>query len=139
MEEPARSTVSLFSPYQIYIASFLGGPLSGAWFLSQNFRAVSKIGGANRSLVVGGFAVIALFPLTLVLPNKFPNLIVPIAYSAGFYYFAKSRFVVDSGRGIVFGTGWRNWVKVVGFSVFSLGLTLVFWVGAGKLLNRFFR
>jgi hypothetical protein len=138
MAEPTQASISIYSPYQIYFASFVGGPLAGAWYLAQNYRAIANIPAARRSLVVGCLAVLAMLPLLFVLPKKFPNLVIPIAYSAAFYFFAQQRFVVDSARGIRFGSGWRHWTNVVGVSVFLLVLTLALWVGGLILLDRIF-
>jgi hypothetical protein len=136
MDEPTRNSITVYSPYQIYVASFIGGPLGGAWFLSRNYRALSNVAAATRSLVVGCIAVIVMLPLIFVLPQKFPNLVIPIAYSAAFYYFAKPRFAVDSARGIRFGNGWRHWVSLIGLAIFWLALTMALWMGCLLLLDR---
>jgi hypothetical protein len=136
MEEPTRSSLRMYSPRQIYVASFVGGPFAGAWFVSRNYRTLSKSTAAFRSIVVGCIAVIAMVPLILVLPEHFPNLVVPIAYSIAFYYFAKPRFVEDSAMGIAFGRGWRHWVTLIGVSILWLALTFALWIGGLVLLDR---
>jgi hypothetical protein len=136
VEEPARNLISVYSPHQIYVASFVGGPLGGAWFLSRNYRALSNATAATRSLLVGCVAVILILPLTFVLPEKFPNLVIPIAYSFAFYYFANTQFAVDSAQGIRFGKGWRHWTNLIGISIFWLAVTTALWMGGLVLLNR---
>jgi hypothetical protein len=138
MDEQVPASSKVYSPRQIYVASFIGGPLSGGWFLSRNYRAISNSPAAIRSLVAGWAIVVALFPLMFVLPEKIPNYVIPIAYSAGFYYFAKPRFSPDAARGIGIVSGWRQWLKIIGISLCWLALTFALWVGGGILFGQFF-
>lgn len=128
-------SISLYSPRQIYTGAFLGGPLAGAWLLSRNFHLLAKSADRRNSLLVGIIVAIGLFPLVLVLPKSFPNVVVPIAYSYPFYYFAQRRFTVDGG--IVFRTGWQTWLKIIGISVAWLALTIIIWMAAWMLTAQF--
>jgi hypothetical protein len=133
---PSGST-NLYSPRQIYTAAFLSGPLAGAWFLSRNFHVLSKNSDCRRTLIIGGVVTVALFPLFLVLPKNMPNILIPIAYSYPFYYFAQRRFQADAERGMGFLKGWRIWLKVIGISLAWLTLTLMGWAAAWILTARF--
>jgi hypothetical protein len=129
----SSGSVSLYSPRQIYTAAFLCGPMAGAWLLSRNFDLLSKGSDCRKALFVGAIAMIALFPLILVLPKNFPHMVMPIAYSYPFYYFSQRQFPVDGGRGIIFLKGWRIWLKIIGISLVWLALTIMVWVAAWLL------
>src|ERR1700678_2439839 len=126
----SSGSMSLYSPRQIYTAAFLGGPLAGAWLLSRNFDLLSKGSDCRKALFVGVVVIIALFPLLLVLPKNFPHMIIPMAYSYPFYYFAQRRFPADGGREISFLKGWQSWLKIIGISLAWLALTMMVWVAA---------
>jgi hypothetical protein len=116
-----------YSPRKIQVASFIGGPLAAHWFLSANFTAMAQTQRAGRVLAVGGLILVAMFPVVLVLPSKTPNTVVPILYSIGYYYYAKTK----CGPGVVSGftaTGWRAWVNLVGISIACIVLTMITWV-----------
>ena len=130
--------VNLYSPRQIYTAAFLSGPLAGAWFISRNFHLLSRDTDSHRTLMIGAVVAIALFPLLLVLPKNFPNIVLPIAYSYPCYQFALRRFPVDATRGIVFLRGWRSWLTVIGISLAWLALTMLVWVAAWILAVKFY-
>jgi hypothetical protein len=134
----SSDAVGLYSPRQIYTASFLGGPFAGAWLLSRNFRLLSRGSDSDRTLICGVAAVIGLFPLLLVLPKNIPNVLVPFAYSYPIYYFSRRRFAKSGDENIKFVSGWVVWLKVVGVAVLWLIPTLLLWVGAVMLLGRYF-
>ena len=130
-------SMSLYSPRQIYTAAFLSGPLAGAWFLSRNFHLLSRDSDCRRTLIIGVVVTVALFPLLFVLPKNMPHVVIPIAYSYPFYYFAQRRFAADADRGIGFLKGWQSWLKVIGISLVWLALTLMGWAAAWILTARF--
>jgi hypothetical protein len=132
-----RGSMSLYSPRQIYTAAFLSGPLAGAWFLSRNFHLLLRNSDCRRTLIIGVVVTVALFPLLLFLPKNVPNIVIPIAYSYPFYYFAQRRFPADADTGIGFLTGWRSWLKVIGISVAWLALTVMVWAAAWILTAQF--
>jgi hypothetical protein len=131
-------SIGLYSPRQIYTASFLGGPFAGAWFLSRNFRLLSRGSDSDKTLIIGVAVVIGLFPLPVVLPKNFPQVLIPLAYSYPFFYFSKRLFVENAGEKINFVSGWVVWLKIVGVALLWLVPTMLVWVTAGIFLGRFF-
>jgi len=134
----SSDSIRLYSPRQIYTASFLGGPFAGAWLLSRNFRLLSRSSDSDRTLIIGVAVVIGLFPLLVVLPKNFPQVVIPLAYSYPIYYFSKRRFAGNAGEKTNFLCGWVVWLKIIGIALLWLVPTMLAWVGAGMLLGRFF-
>jgi hypothetical protein len=130
-------SMSLYSPRQIYTAALLSGPLAGAWFLSRNFHLLSRDTDCRRTLILGVAVTVGLFPLVLVLPKNMPHIVLPIAYSAPFYYFAQHRFSADADAGMGFLKGWRTWLKVIGISLAWLALTLLVCLAVWIPIARF--
>jgi len=134
----SSSPARLYSPRQIYTATFVGGPLAGAWFLSRNFRVLSRGPESSRAIAIGVAVTVCLFPILLVLPEKFPRLVIPIAYSYAFRYFATRRFAANAAEGISFVCGWQNWFTVVGVAILWAIPALLFFTAASLLMDRFF-
>lgn len=71
----------VFSPRQIYVGALLGGPLAGIYFIKKNFDSMANPKGSSLSLLLGACCVIAISVLVFVLPEDFPNMLLPILYS----------------------------------------------------------
>lgn len=71
----------LYSPGQVAGATFLGSPIAGCWLLAANFRELGKFDARRNTLLAGALATIAVMVLALTLPDNFPNLVLPLAYT----------------------------------------------------------
>jgi hypothetical protein len=80
MEEAAR-TSRLYTPLQVRLGSFLGGPIAAAYFLRENFRVLAKMPEARPTVVWGAAFVAGLMVLLPFLPERFPNYLIPLLYS----------------------------------------------------------
>lgn len=135
--DPAtRGATTLYSPRQIYVASFLCGPLAGAWLFSRNLHYLQNESESRKLLVFGFSVMLALFPLFFFLPKNMPQVVVPLMYSYAFYYFAQRRF--PTNQGLAFFKGWRSWLKILGINVVWLILPILFWVAAWLLTAKLF-
>ena len=78
----ADSPVSepLYSPNQIFVAGFLGGPLPPLMFLSQNSKVLKREKEAKQYMWIGIIFVVLLIGVAPFLPDKFPNYIIPFAF-----------------------------------------------------------
>jgi hypothetical protein len=82
--------ITVYSPGQIAWAAFLGAPIAGSWLLALNYRRLGDAKAANLSLISGLIGTILVVALAFVLPERFPNLILPAAYAFGMYQYAKT-------------------------------------------------
>jgi hypothetical protein len=79
----------VYSPGQVAGATFLGSPLAGCWLLAQNYAVFGNERARKLALgwgVLGAFAVLAA---SLALPQRFPNVVVPAAYTVGLHQVAR--------------------------------------------------
>ena len=82
-EAAIASTVTsrkVFSVGQITLATFLGAPIAGSLLLAWNYRVLQKASAAFQSIVYGLVSTIILLVIAFLLPEKFPNSILPVAY-----------------------------------------------------------
>jgi len=70
----------LYSLGQIMLATFLGAPLAGSLLVAQNYRLLHKSNAARRAIAYGLVSTIVLLIVSLFLPERFPNSLLPIIY-----------------------------------------------------------
>ena len=70
----------MYSPAQISLGTYLGGPLAAMYFLKSNFDALSKPDESKRIVIICILVTIALLAILPFLPKKFPNMIIPLMY-----------------------------------------------------------
>jgi hypothetical protein len=114
----------LYTPPQVGVASFLGGPIAGCLLLASNYAALERPSARIQAIVWGLVATAATLALALVLPERFPNTAIPIAYTAALYNFAKytqDKTYVDH----LAAAGRQPYWKVITIGVASLVAVLV--------------
>ena len=113
-----------FSPKQIYVGTFVGGPLAAAYFLGRNFKIMDKDRLNKLCKIFGVVLTVVLFGITFELPENFPSTLVPIAYSAVAAGMAWQWQVTKEEIEAVDLYGFKsNWI-VAGISVASFIITI---------------
>jgi hypothetical protein len=74
--------IRVYSPVQVGICSFVGGPIAAVFVLWKNFQSLGKNSLAKQTLAWGVLLTLLLFSTIPFLPEKFPNTIIPLAYTA---------------------------------------------------------
>jgi hypothetical protein len=129
---------ALFSPRQMLAATVLGSVVAGLILLQANYRAMDRARDANRTVLYGLLASVALFAVLFMLPARIPATPVAIATGLAFYRLAETMqgkaFVGHRGAG---GARQSNWLvfgialgTLVGLCV-TLFLILIAVGGAG--------
>src|SRR4051794_10700944 len=80
---PPQIKGRLFSVGQITTAAFLGSPIAGCLLLARNYRVLGRGRAAWQALAAGVASSILVFLLAFCLPENFPNMALPFAYSFG--------------------------------------------------------
>lgn len=118
------TTGTLYSPRQIYMASFLGSPIAAAWFIRHNFTTLGNRSALQRTLWLGLAATIAVVVAALFLPKQFPNALLPVLYSYAIYQYAQFLFKTAYNKHLNTGGRKGSWWIVIGVSLLA-SLTLV--------------
>ncbi len=120
---------SLYSPTQVAVGSFVGGPMAAVYFLWENYVALENRSGARATLIWGTVFVVALLAILPFLPDKFPNLVIPIVYMVIARQIAEkgqmSKQQIQASENYTFQSGWR----VFGLSVLLLAIFAAVTVG----------
>ncbi len=107
----------LYSPNQIGVAAFLGLPIGAAWLAARNFRAMGQDEEVGRTWGAGIFLTLVIGAISFVLPDRFPNVVLPIAYTLALRALAEWKFkrVVDAH--LAAGGSLVSWWRVVGIGI----------------------
>ena len=115
----------VYSPTQISWGSFLGGPAAAVYFLWKNFLTLGNEAAARNTLLWGSVFCGALVVILPFVPEKFPNFLLPVAYSIGAQQLAQNfqlpTQAIAKSEQYGFMSGW----KVFGQAVLFLVVTLV--------------
>jgi hypothetical protein len=78
--------IKVYSPSQVAVGSFCGGPFAAVYLLWKNFQALGRSTAARQTLIWGVVFLLAMFASLPLLPDSFPNYAIPVAYAlaAGF-------------------------------------------------------
>lgn len=127
----------LYSPNQILAVAFIGGPVATVLALKHNYDALGNAVGAELVVRWGIAFVIALLSLIPFVPQDFPQMVIPLAYSFAARGIAegsqRSREQIAEDEGLAFmPTG-----QLLRFSLIHLVLFMVLSVGWMLALDHF--
>jgi hypothetical protein len=70
----------VYSPTQIALGTFLGGPLAAIYFLKGNFDVLGKEDLSKRTLQIGMAVSLVIMAILPFLPEATPNTLIPMLY-----------------------------------------------------------
>ena len=110
----------LYTSGQHFVASFIGSPVAAALIAASNYRKLGRDRDARNVIVWGLVATAVLLGIAFVLPDGFPNSVLPLAYSFGARALAHTVFgdAVSANRAAGGKSG--SWWRLVGMSVLAL-------------------
>jgi len=110
----------LYTPGQHFVAAFIGSPIAAAWLAAANYRVLGRAHDARAIVGWGLVATAIAFALGMVLPERFPNFVLPLAYCLVVRSLAKMQFgaLVDAHRAA--GGKIESWWRAVGIGFASL-------------------
>lgn len=63
----------MYTAAQMALATFLGSPLAGCWFLNRNYDLLGDKAAGNKAILAGVGLTLGLMVVGLLLPENFPN------------------------------------------------------------------
>ena len=110
----------LYTSGQHFVAAFLGTPIAAALIAASNYRRLGRDRAARNVIWWGIVATVVLLGVTYVLPDRFPNTVLPLAYCIGVRALAQVTFggVLSAHRAA--GGKPASWWRLLGVSVLSL-------------------
>lgn len=123
-QNSSETTGNLFSVMQIAVATFVGSPIAGCLLLAQNYRNLGRSGSAVKTLILGVVSTIVLLFIAFLLPENFPNVVLPMAYTIAM------RELVKYLQGDVIADQKGSWAVTVGVSIGCLVAIMALLLGA---------
>ena len=80
---------SLYSPTQVFAATFFGSLVAGLWLLAENYRALGDDKAFNNTLIGGAVAVVLFIAFAIFVPEDVPTSGISIGISMGALVAAK--------------------------------------------------
>lgn len=131
----ASSSRKIFALEQIGVASLLGGPIAGCLLVAKNYRVLGQGRLAWQPVVGGIVGTIVLMILAFVLPEKFPNMGLPIGSFMGTYYYAKQQQGEAIGNHLRAGGRKGSWWIPVGVSLGCAVVTITLLTGVALMFD----
>lgn len=125
-----QKNIKLYTTGWVGFATYLGGPLAGAYLMSKNFENLNKKEFASNTLRAGIVATLLLFGILPFIPestmDQIPNSIIPITYTSVIYGFMTKYQDKDikehlKNNGIK-QSGW----KATGIAILSFVISMVY-------------
>jgi hypothetical protein len=82
----ADSKRKVYSPRQVFLGTFLCGPLAGLWYVKCNYDALGRQDLSGQAIHWGSALTALITVLMPLVPPTFPVFLMPLAYAflAGF-------------------------------------------------------
>ena len=136
-KESGVDKIKLYSPTQVTVGSFAGGPFAVVYMLWMNFRALGDEAEARMTLIWGFVFVVAVFAILPVLPEKFPNYVLPVIYSLGARLVAErfhlTKQAIKQSDRYGFQSNWNVFGISVGFLLAFMALAVGFVLGLDEI------
>jgi hypothetical protein len=128
----------LYTESAIRIATFFGGPLVAGFLIANNYKQLGEARHVQVTWLIAIVSTVIIFGMALYLPEKFPHLIVPIAYTGVVYYLVKRLQGAKIKAHLA--AGGRKWAagRVVLVTVAGLVLTFAILFGVFFLMDPSF-
>lgn len=107
----------LYSANQIAVAAFLGTPLAASWLAARNFRALGQEEAVGRTWGAGILLTAIVLAISFVLPDRFPNSLLPLAYCLALRAVAEWKFKAVVDAHLTAGGSLASWWRVVGIGI----------------------
>lgn len=72
--------IKMYSPNQISLGTYLGGPFAAIYFLKRNFDALNKEDLSKKTMQIGILFSIIILATMPFIPENTPNLLIPMLY-----------------------------------------------------------
>jgi hypothetical protein len=133
MSEDAANKIQIYSPTQVATASFLGGPFATIFVLKKNFDAFGDRAHSKQTLLWGALFIVLLLVVLPILPDKFPNMVIPIAYTVTARELAKkyqmTKQAISESEQFGFRSNWNVLGISIGFFIAFLVIFLLWFLG----------
>jgi hypothetical protein len=115
----------LFSPAQIFVGSFIGGPIAAGWIMARNYQMLNRPERARQSAWLGVLFTVLVLMVAFMLPESATRSVWPILYNVLIYFYAAGQFGEITRKHYARGGVKPSWWRPVGIGVASIAIIMV--------------
>lgn len=127
----------VYSVNQIATATFLASAIAGGWLIATNFKAMGLQDQARQAIGWGILGTILIIGAAILLPDKVPNFVVPLATAIGLRAWADTRFGKLLAQHRAAGGSQFSWWRVVGLILLFVAIVFAVAFAVVMLLYLF--
>jgi len=125
------SEAKLYSPTQVALSAFCGGPFAAVFVLKKNFDVLGGGSNSKKTIIWGAIFIVVLLLMLPFLPEGTPNVALPVAYafaarSIAEKYQMSKKAILDSQQ-FSFQSNWNVFGISVGFAILFM-LIFIGWI-----------
>jgi hypothetical protein len=121
----AEGSGRFYSPWQVAVGALLASPMGGCLFLAWNYGEMGRPEAKRQALTGGVVSTALVIGLLFVLPENFPNLVVPMVYTLTIQFIANRSQGLAYAKHIEGGGAPHSWWRVLGISLATLVVVLL--------------
>ncbi|MDX2110159.1 MAG: hypothetical protein SFY80_07965 [Verrucomicrobiota bacterium] len=114
----------LYSPAQVALGSFIGGPMSACWLMGENYKVLGNTQAMRSTTVWGVVATSVALGMALFMAETLPPGVLPIGYTCGLYFTAKQLQETTVQNHLAAGGALGSWWRVVAVGVVGMAVIL---------------
>ena len=120
-------TTKIYKDREIWVGSFLGGPLAAGYLIAENFKAFNEADKAKKTWIYTIIATVIIFGGIFMIPDSvnIPNQIIPIIYTVIAYYLAKHFQGQNISAHIDSGGQLHSWRRTFTVGLICLAITII--------------
>lgn len=117
----------IYKDRAIWVATFLGGPLTAGYLIAENFKAFNEIDKAKKTWIYAIIATIVIFGSVFLISDniKIPNQIIPLIYTAIAYYIVQHFQGQNIATHINSGGQLFSWWRTIAVGIIGLAITII--------------
>lgn len=116
---------AMYSPNQLIIGTYIGGPLAAMYFLKSNFEGLGRMELAKKTLLLGLLVALLVFAIMPFVPESPLSGLIPILYLVPVYFIVKkhqlSKPEISESKEYIFQSNW----KVAGMTIVWMIVSMI--------------
>jgi hypothetical protein len=133
-----KKDIKLYTTGWVGFATYVGGPLAGAFLMSKNFKELGQEDHAANTLKIGVVATLLIFGGLVLVPeavlDKLPNSLLPIVYTAVIYKFMVQYQEKDIEKHLKEKGAKQSGWKATGIAILALLISMAYFFGLFMIL-----
>ena len=126
-QDNETTTQKIYKEKEIWVGTFLGGPLVAGYLISENFKVFDQQEKARKAWIYSIIVTAIVFGGVFLIPDnvKVPNQIIPLIYTFIAYQFVQIYQKAKITTHINAGGQVYSWWRTIGVALIGLLITVI--------------